>query len=216
MSSPLPWPLGVTVRAKAPITTPTAELYFLSSPELTGDISLTSALSGGPQQLGPEAGRPTGQSLLPSKGAVAVAAGHSNSIASRAETALSPDVPTHPGLTLTRQERPQRACAQVAGLQKTALRSCLQPAQLASSLGSSSPQGPVAPHQPSPNCPVPLADRAAQSTREQASGITPLILGNVPGENVCSGETQSRPQSLPSPAQPSTQAVAAGCSLTAL
>lgn len=57
-----------------------------------------------------------------------------------------------------------------------------------------------------PKVPCPfLMGRAAQSTREQASEITSLVLGKVSGENVCSGETQCWHQSLLSSTQPCLQ-----------
>lgn len=78
----LPWPLGVTVRAKAPgHYAHHRAVFFLSSLGLRGDIRFTSCSVLGTGKPGPEAGRPKGLEFLlasaPLQGAVAVAAGHS-------------------------------------------------------------------------------------------------------------------------------------------
>ena len=151
---------------------------------------------------GPEAGQPDGLELVltsvPLQGAVAIAAGHSAKW--RGKGTLSKYA--HPPWAHTHLAKatPEGSCPGGSPAENS------HTGLFAASPTSWQPWEPLPPR-PSSSTPailkVPcpsLMGGAAQSTREQASGITPLILVKVPGENVRPGETQRRPQSSPSPA----------------
>lgn len=105
-----------------------------------------------------------------------------------------------PGRSHIKGQCPGRICAEYSHVWLSVADSTgWQPWELLPPRFSSST--PAIPKVPCPS----LMGRTAQSTREQASEITSLVLGKVPGENVCSGETQCWHQSLLSSAQPCLQ-----------